>query len=321
MRAAFRLNGRRAGFTPLDLVVVITMIAILVALVLPAVQSSREAARRNLCRSNLQRIGQALHSYHDAQQCFPAAIYMCLRWDPTHDPPQDVPCGGGVSETQWSWGAMLLPYLDEEPLYNRLKTTSHTLRDIANSDLEAIQTPLSVFGCASDSDEPLNSNRPFRILVPGQTRLALARSNYVCSNGDDDNDGVCSSPNRRVSIRDITDGTSNTFHVGERKTRGGQWAGVWPGAEFKPTATPVSNVWTVAGRTCYRIQDGRAGGTDLGHPEIAFGSAHVGGAHFLMCDGSVRFISENIAWQWSDDGRSTYNRLGDKADGEAPGEF
>jgi len=311
-------SRRRVGFTLIELLVVIAIIAILIALLLPAVQQAREAARRTQCKNNLHNMGLALHNYHDVANCFPAAIYLCLRTDSTG---ATVVCGGGVSATQWAWGTMILPYVDQAPLYNRFNTGTRTFRDVAQQDLASLQIPLSIFYCPSDPEAELNRNRPFQTLIPGNTNVLIARSNYVCNNGDDDNDGICISPNTKVGMRDIIDGSSNTFHVGERKSPGSQWAGVWAGAEISPLSNPVTNVWGVAGTTRYRMQDGRAGGTDADDKDLAFGSPHVGGCHFLLCDGSVRFVSENIAWGWADADNSTYNYLGDKGDGKVVGEF
>src|SRR5437868_4572110 len=92
------------GFTLIELLVVIAIIGVLVALLLPAVQQAREAARRSQCKNNLKQIGLALHNYHDTTGLFPLAQYIDLN----------------QVNSQWGWSAMILSYLDQGPLYQQL---------------------------------------------------------------------------------------------------------------------------------------------------------------------------------------------------------
>ncbi|MBL8851357.1 MAG: DUF1559 domain-containing protein, partial [Planctomycetaceae bacterium] len=251
-----RTAHRSRGFTLIELLVVIAIIAILIALLLPAVQQAREAARRTQCKNNLHQIGLAIHNYLDVHGIFPQASY----WDLT-----STYAGSGIDpstlNSQWGWATMILPYLDQAPLYNAL-TPGPTLMQAAMMDpvrLKLLQTPIPAYLCPSDTGGNLNSNRPFRsadgqgIPVTADTQVAL--SNYMGSNGDKTSDGIFWSGAGRVRIRDVTDGTSNTFCVGERSSPNGFWAGVWCGQEFETQG--ITNVWCVAGQTAYQMNTGK----------------------------------------------------------------
>jgi prepilin-type processing-associated H-X9-DG protein len=156
-------------------------------------------------------------------------------------------------------------------------------------------------------------------------------------NGNHDSDGIFESGNNfSVSMRDVTDGLSNTILLGERSTppwprqppgTQGPWAGIWAGQET--TGNGVTSVWILAGRTEFQINSGAPSGvasstSNIPQPLIAFGSLHPGGSHFLMADGAVRFISENI--QWNDlpnsyDDVGIYHLLGSRADGLVISDF
>lgn len=324
------------GFTLIELLVVIAIIAILIALLLPAVQQAREAARRTECKNNLKQIGLALHNYHDVFSMFPLGSFADLK----------VPLTDPKFVSQWGWAVMILPQLEQGNLFTALDPGPITLQDAFDDPvrLKLLTTPLPVFICPSDPEAGVNRNRP--ILPRGQkanpsctginvaAEVLLAKSNYPgCNGGGLVNDGILmipwlqpfpqtGSPPPSVQIRDISDGTSNTIMVGERKSLNRQWAGYWAGYEFGCGGNTQN--WAVVGRTLSRMNTGQSTGTLAAEPDVAFGSAHVGGAHFLMADGSARFIGENISWNrnrtnYSDDG--LYQLLGSRADGQALGEF
>jgi prepilin-type N-terminal cleavage/methylation domain-containing protein len=194
------MTGRR-GFTLIELLVVITIIAILVGLLLPAVQQAREAARRTTCRNNLKQFGIALHIYHDAAGMFPKATYASTVGDP----------GLGCTPNHEAHGnsphMMLLPHLDQGPLYNRMNFN----RSFCYNGAIANQLKLAVFRCPSDSDHP----NPW----------SYAPNNYCLSTGP--NTGWTTDPTEAVgilhvrvsrSLRDVTDGASNTILMGETLT-------------------------------------------------------------------------------------------------------
>src|SRR6476646_8069277 len=193
----------RRAFTLIELLVVIAIIAILIGLLLPAVQKIREAANRMKCSNNLKQIGLGLHNYHDTAGKFPAG------WITT------TPNTAGY----WGWGVELLPYIEQDNLYRRLNPTQRTLQQAFQSDLLALQTPLSVYRCPSDTGGPMNQNRKFSVMLPGQT-VAISISNYPGNGGNSGDHGLFQA-NTQVGFADIVDGTSNTIAVGERKSKDG----------------------------------------------------------------------------------------------------
>jgi hypothetical protein len=275
-----------------------SIIAILIALLLPAVQQAREAARRTQCRNNLKQLGIALHNYHDTFLVFPAGEYRQSTID---------------LEGNWTWSAMLLPYVDQAPLYNQLNVGNVWVSAAVTvpATLAALQTQLPAFRCPSDIAPKLNSDNPREITVNG-TVYALSTSNYVAvnssgnirptfnsaisgANGPNSNANGAFYRNSRVGIRDITDGPSNTFLIGER---------CW--------TSPVAGSQSPSAGIVFAVQDGRGNNNGglaaalgggfrklncldaVGECRRAFASEHEGGAHFLVGDGTVRFISENI---------------------------
>ena len=148
-----RPQVRRRGFTLIELLVVITIIGILIALLLPAVQAAREAARRAQCSNNLKQLGLALHGHHDAQGTFPSGYLL-------KDKPFD-----GVSPG-WGWGAQSLPHLEQIQLYN---AANWDLPIVEHRQRTVISTRLSVFVCPS-SDRP----EPVDLGGAGQSCVSLA---------------------------------------------------------------------------------------------------------------------------------------------------
>src|SRR5436853_5111533 len=104
------INHKKAGFTLVELLVVIAIIGILVALLLPAIQSAREAARRTQCKSSAKNIGLALQNYHDTRKSFPPGVVQVYPTPPAVKP--DVDYGN------WSWNAFILPYIEEAAVYS-----------------------------------------------------------------------------------------------------------------------------------------------------------------------------------------------------------
>ncbi len=302
----------RVGFTLIELLVVIAIIAVLIALLLPAVQQAREAARRSQCKNNMKQIGLAFHNYHDVFNTFaPGCI---ARNPPTTN-------ANAVERGLYSWGASILPYIDQAPLYNQLNVGNVPMEQNLVTNLAAMQTPLPAFRCASDigpslnnfddaTADPGNGNvYNAHVTSNGTDRIAIATSNYVMAAGTSDSttppvyaaqygqaQGV-GFLNSKIGFRDLTDGSSNTIFVGERAWRFNNLtigAGNALGFSSETNASG-SNVRTNALAAWAIGYDGiNYSTTNRVHQRRGFSSVHVGGAHFLLGDGSVRFISQNI---------------------------
>jgi prepilin-type N-terminal cleavage/methylation domain-containing protein/prepilin-type processing-associated H-X9-DG protein len=326
-------SPRRGGFTLIELLVVIAIIAILIGLLLPAVQKVREAAARTKCQNNLKQIGLALHNYHSAYEKFPAGWKVVRDTTPQKNP---IPAAGC-----WGWGTELLPYIEQQNLYNRLNPTSRTMQAAMQADPAAFQVPVSTYLCPSNTVAPLNEDRRFRLLgppaSPATLPIAVAMSNYPGNGGNDGGHGLFDTE-KQLNVASITDGTSNTLAVGERATRvvtqlrpnGGQFAAIWVGTSQldNDIQRGESNDWAVAliGYTLYRMPDGYTNTNGIIWPDCAFSSNHTGGANFALCDGSVRFISTSI--NWTDANHKAHmptggvlNRLADRDDGQVVGDF
>ncbi|MCA9014242.1 MAG: DUF1559 domain-containing protein [Planctomycetaceae bacterium] len=318
----------RAGFTLIELLVVIAIIAILIALLLPAVQQAREAARRSTCKNNLKQLGLALHNYHDAHGQFPCTIHTNFTWSSVN------PNHGG------SWLVHLLPYIDQAPLYNSLNFSQDPAHQGVTPDGKPAYTVKMVsFICPSDTHTGVWTNG---MSVDGSTNgQNRAVSNYSASMGSQANgpggthnnyfnhgpvtradtlnsmqiSGVIGHMSWAARIRDITDGTTNTIILGEvRPACSDHVRNGWMHINTMYTGTGVA----INFDTCEDSPNAASGTpnwfTGQWGNSQGFKSIHEGGAHLLLCDGSVRFVSENIDMV-------NYQRLGDRRDGQVVSEF
>ena len=287
----------RAGFTLIELLVVIAIIAILMGLLLPAVQKVREAAARMKCKNNLKQIGLAFHNYHAAQDCFPSGFVS-----------QAASLNGPSLGPGWGWGAYLLPYLEQGNVYNQIDFS----RDIADPvNAQARVTSLKAFLCPSDS--PAAPTVAVRNGA-GAAICDVAFGNYVGMAGVYEVSGYPDTSNgypgvllrnSRVRVTDIADGSSGTLFVGERawqwqgKVRSPQttWTGAVTSAVIPQTLNPSLGyeaegvlVLTNSGTAA----EGRVPNNSLDHVEDA-SSNHAQGVNFLFGDGSVRSINNTIS--------------------------
>jgi len=269
------------GFTLIELLVVIAIIAILIALLLPAVQQARESARRSQCKNNLKQFGLAIHNYLDTHKLFP---------------PGGINGASGQNKAN-AW-VMLLPFLEQSALYNQFNLSL----DLENSaNYGAKTTPVNLYFCPSFP-------RSTRVVksTPVNNGSDGARSDYALNHGsrhansaDPANwDGI-SNMNSSIGLQHVTDGASNVFLGGEKRTT--QTANI----DWNPDG-PYWRWGGYGGRLTIAVmnQDMAPKFTDN---NANFGSSHVGGSQFILCDGAVKFVSENIDL-------TTYTRLGQRND-------
>jgi prepilin-type N-terminal cleavage/methylation domain-containing protein/prepilin-type processing-associated H-X9-DG protein len=321
---------QRSAFTLIELLVVIAIIAVLIGLLLPAVQKVREAANRMSCQNNLKQMALAIHSYHDANRTFP----MC----------RSTPQAIGAPSTSFSVHARILPYVEQD---NVFRTINFNVVWNAPDNQLAFGTPIKTYICPSD---PNVGNVP-----PGE-----AVTNYRVNEGSSIFYGVpgytlppaVPQPNgpffinKTYRIADITDGTSNTALISEKMigdfsngiaTEQTDMFGIFavPTSQDDAIAQCQAIVW---GDLSNQIQStsggpwllGSRGATTYDHSAPPFAhsclfptvgcytsppnSAHTGGMNVALCDGSVRFVARNIALP-------TWQALGTRNGGEVLGEF
>jgi prepilin-type N-terminal cleavage/methylation domain-containing protein len=310
---ASRPRPSAAGFTLVELLVVIAIIGVLVALLLPAVQSARESARRMSCQNNLKQFSLSLLSFHDTYKNFPPAY---ARSDP------NKPGATTFGTPGWGWGTYILPYIEQKPLFDTFNIEANRLDGSAATKVPA-QTVLKIFRCGSDSGPKLNANR-----------FDYATSNYVAvfgalydqaSVGGPVNAGSMPNantgmfgPNSTVRIAEITDGTSNTVLIAEmsygpngqkdangvnRKYNGAIWVGV---PDEGGNGSNVSNMLSLCGFVAGANVRFRKPNT--GDSSNCISSSHVNGTQFAVADGSVKFVNQNA------DGKML-DGIADRADG------
>ena len=324
---------RSVGFTLIELLVVIAIIAVLVALLLPAVQQAREAARRSQCKNNLKQIGLALHNYHDTHQVFPPGGISNDSFF-SRRPTSGTGCiGPGRSYTYAPWTVMILPFLDDANRYAQFQF-SQVFVASSNLPVDSATPPTNTnqilfeqsnnrYQCPSDSNSGsgVNNTNYFGVQGGGTVSAALCTTNSnlraFFANG-------ILYHNSNSRMRDITDGTSNTFLVGEtryQQTQAGYPTAYmgWASSDYFNASSGRPGVCAAAvnainsPRTASGILHGGNGNTYNVY-SLTFGSFHTGGAHFLLCDGSVRFVSENLSL-------ATYHQAGQRNDGQVIGEF
>ena len=291
---------RSAGFTLVELLVVIAIIGILIALLLPAVQAAREAARRMQCANNMKQIALASHTYASASgDAFPIG---CINRTRSSD-------GSSTGYPMHSLFVTLLPYMEMQSVYERTSVGKPVMWD-TYKDCEELCNDLVVtaYVCpsyAGPSYVPANSTKNSLQWGPITTYQGVAGHDYDAQNLSSSNcgplpDNGCFKFDEPVKVRDVTDGTSNTLFFGEfvqRDVDENAEFGPYPGnvrswiRAFQRSSNCSYNFKVVhypINLMCNRMTDG------IPFNYLPFGSEHPGGATFAMADGSTQFIVETL---------------------------
>lgn len=325
---------RRRGFTLVELLVVIAIIGVLVALLLPAVQAAREAARRAQCANNLKQIGLAMHNYHDTLKTLPTGYTndwgMARNFrgqqyaHHTTSPPIRY-------RASWSWSAYLAPYMELSTQHDVLGVTRrHAALALTDPAVQRVlETPISTLRCPSDDGPRLNTSGDRRPSDMNDVQHHVALTNYVgVSHGrstlnienDQRNCTGVLFVDSEINFRDVSDGTSNVLMAGERG---------WHSFHARCNRRQINGaaIAFVVAATSEMAHPNRgdaaavgvAGNginfpcaiddcTNLWNVKSGFYSHHPGGAMFVFVDGSVQFLSETLDL-------TTFRRLADRQDG------
>ncbi len=293
-------TSQSGGFTLVELLVVIAIIGVLVALLLPAVQAAREAARRTHCVNNFKQIGIALHNYHDAHRSFPSGEIYHVGWCPA---PGLKP--GQPNVVSFAWSGLIITYMEDEQtrkLFDKNLDANGWgvwggTTNVNSAKAGAIRIPPYV--CTSDPQNELvtvsgtyqNGPHPdddwWKMNAAG---VADTRSAWIIGHSGDcpivNNNGMFSNARRPLRTKGVIDGTSKTLFVGEVTggESGSRRGRIWPVWSLRATISGINGPGTIPGSGQYA---GLA--NDWG-----FSSYHPGGCHFTIVDGSVRFVADTI---------------------------
>ncbi len=278
------VNLKSRAFTLVELLVVITIIGILIALLLPAVQSAREAARRMQCANNFKQVGLAMHNYHATHGTFPPGV---------------------IYPSFFGWSAFILPYIEQEAAYELINFSAASYF-VNDGTREGSSTRIEGYLCPSDPQ----GGELVRCCSGGHSSQGThdnedVRQTNMAGVSDSEDHGVVPrefsqangmmARNEGCRIADVIDGTSNTLMIGEvtGAGRGSYDAHFWVSWNWSDTCDGVNGPFTVPGGAWPDTPPPTSG--CFGMYYTGFSSFHPGGCHFTLADGSVQFLSENIA--------------------------
>jgi prepilin-type N-terminal cleavage/methylation domain-containing protein/prepilin-type processing-associated H-X9-DG protein len=319
-----RKQASRGAFTLVELLVVIAIIGILVALLLPAVQAAREAARRTQCVNRLKQISLALMNHHDTKKYFPSAV--------SNDPNTNATTGAVISSQYTELGFIphILPYMELGNILTEFKIKVHWA-DAPNYQW-GLNHPQTDFRCPTQPDvqstfvaQPGSADEEPKTNLMSHYQGVMGAKPALCWTGSNTNPNPPSSPDytytmfgcgagfggtasngtmfptSKVEMKDITDGTSHTFLVGEVSWNNGPQR-IWAVGGGSRTALDTfvysaKNVFWPLNTACRTAKDDSPPTRCAAYlnNDVSFGSLHSGGCHFAMCDGSVQFVREDIA--------------------------
>ncbi|MEW4561042.1 DUF1559 domain-containing protein [Bremerella sp. JC770] len=317
---------QRYGFTLVELLVVIAIIGVLIALLLPAVQQAREAARRIQCSNTLKQIGIAVHNYHDVHLALPPGHVIQAN---------DPDWGSTTSDTNvesWGWGAILLPYIEQHALYEQSGLSRGVLLETVVDPIAL--TPIAAYRCPSDTAPTIGDGRKYSEWAVSNYKASYGHRSGAISiqtvHPTPEAETGCFLPIGKpgasqpsLRFRDITDGTSNTIAIGEVAWKRGELfyeAAVWAGGTRGKGGNICEDVYA-GGRAS--INHSNNVSNELCE---SFSSMHPGGAQFVFADGSVHFVTETIDFitngsSNSSDVDSSYERLLSRNDNQVIGEY
>lgn len=338
-------SNRDRGFTLVELLVVIAIIGILIALLLPAVQAAREAARRIQCTNNLKQISLSLHNYHDVNKCFPPGILP-------YDPPART--GDARANRQAGWLVRILPFMEQNAAYSQMTfsgvdwTIQHGVQPnaaILNTlRVDALNCPSSSMATDRSDDDGTGNTFRYQLVnyvgIGGTYLRGSDLADYPSpsyegySGGRTSYNGVigyADNVRKPCGMQSIVDGTSNTFCVGEQSSPyieangtardwracnhdGGAWSCGAGGTQASNGTDWWLNVTLVRYPINYNPPSPPAEANAGYRRHTIIRSPHPGGAQLALTDGSVRFVSETIDFQ-------TFIRLCDREDRQSVGDF
>ncbi len=327
--AASPWRGSRRAFTLIELLVVIAIIAVLIGLLLPAVQKVREAAARMSCTNNLKQLALALHNYHDANSAFPPGFLRPLRGTDRGDPYPFPVANPWFNSPMASVHMSIMPYLEQDNVFKRwnMQNYAANLPGTSAGGAAQAQSP-KVLLCPSQNALPVPPLSTTWATTPdsisGRPLGEWSWTTYMVNSGkvsypraSTSLDGVFFQ-NSKTRVTDLTDGTTNTLLVGERTHRDpgfglafgsqrlddwGWWAYPNAGEHSFGSSVPLNM------RIPIPLPSSPPPSVWYFNRLMAAGSEHPGGANFAMADGSVRFIQDSIT-------SITYQALSNRAGGE-----